>query len=270
MVHGGERRTGEEDPRRFGVAEVPVLLQVGVDGLLDRPHLGLARYVPQRGEQVALHLDGPHDAVAVHEQRGAAQPGGVVDLGLGRLVAGQDLGDLRLGPGLDGEREGVAGHSVAHAGLDLPGRPDRLRGERLGGTGLAEDAVAHRPGVPDAAVHRPDGLDVLLAVHPGEEGRGTLPLAGDEPLRGVLDRLAELVTDVAGYRGDLVAHEFVRVEELLLSAFVQVEQQDHPKLRAVEGRLRDTSRDSHCGTPLLFVTEVRNDRGVRNAGAAMN
>ena len=79
MVDGGQRGAGEEDPGGLGVVEVPVLLQIRVDGLLDGPHLGLPGDVAQRGEQVAPHLDGPDHPVAVHEERGAAQPGGVVD-----------------------------------------------------------------------------------------------------------------------------------------------------------------------------------------------
>lgn len=240
-MDGRERGPGEEHARRLGVGQVPVLFEIGVDGFLDRLYLGLTGDVAQRGEEVALDLHGPHDAVAVHEERGAAQACGVIDLGLGRLVTGQDLRDLRLGARLDGEGEGVARRAVPHPGRHRVRRRRRRRRDRLGGVGLPEDAVAHRPGVLDAAVHRPDGLDVLLAVHPREEGRGALPLAGDEPLRGVLDRLAELVTEVTGHGRDLIAHVLVRVQELLLGSLVQIEQKDHSQPGAVEGRLRYAS-----------------------------
>ena len=59
------------------------------------------------------------DAIAVHEQRGAAQPGGLVDPRLGGGVVGEDLGDHRLAAGFDGERQGVADDAVADAGGDL-------------------------------------------------------------------------------------------------------------------------------------------------------
>src|SRR5690606_38532326 len=62
---------------------------------------------------------------------------------------------------------------------------------------------------------------------------------------GVLDRLAELVTDVTGDGRDLVAHVLVCLEELLLRPLVEVEQQDHPQPRAVEGRLGYASRHGH-------------------------
>jgi hypothetical protein len=45
-------------------------------------------------------------------------------------------------------------------------------------------------------------------------------------LGGVLDGLAQLVADVSGNRGDLVAQLLVRLQELLLSSFVDVDQQD--------------------------------------------
>jgi hypothetical protein len=80
---------------------------------------------------------------------------------------------------------------------------------------------------------------VLLAVHPGEEGRGALPLAGDQPLGGVLDRLAQLVADVPGDGRDLVAELLVRLQELLLGAVVDVDQQDDPEPGAVEHGLGD-------------------------------
>src|SRR5690349_6503084 len=67
MVYGGQRRAGEEEPRGLRVVEVPVLLQVGVDGFLDGTYLGLLGDMAQRGEQVAPHLDGADHPVAVHE-----------------------------------------------------------------------------------------------------------------------------------------------------------------------------------------------------------
>jgi hypothetical protein len=241
VVDCGQRRPGEEGAGGLGVVQVPVLLQVRVDGLLDGPYFGLPGDVAQRGEQVAPYLDGAHDAVAVHEQGGAAQPGGGVDPGLGRGVSGEDLRDGLLPARLDGEGERVADDAVTDPRRRLE---PALRGidARRRAARLADDVEAKGPGVPDATVQRFHHLHVLLAVDPGQERRGALPLTGDEPLGGVLDRLAQLVADVSGDGGDLVAQLLVRLQELLLGTVVDVHQQDDTEPGAVEHGLGDTLR----------------------------
>jgi hypothetical protein len=132
----------------------------------------------------------------------------------------------------------VADHAVTDPGRGLK---TALRG---GGfrraAGLANDVEAKRPGVPYAAVQRLHHLDVLLTVHPGEERRGALPLTGDQPLGGILDRLAQLVADMPGNGRDLVAQLLVRLQELLLGSVVDVHQQDDTEPGAVEHGLGDT------------------------------
>jgi hypothetical protein len=61
-------------------------------------------------------------------------------------------------------------------------------------------------------------------------------------LGGVLDGLAQLVADMPGDGGDLVAQLLVRLQELLLGTVVDVHQQDDAKRGAVEHRLGDALR----------------------------
>ncbi len=241
VVDCGQRRPRVEDPGGLRVAEVPVLLQVRVDGLLDGPHLGLLGHVPQGREQVAAHLDGPYHAVAVQEQGRTAQPRGVVDLRLGRGVVGEDLADRLLAARLHREGERVPDDAVADAGRGLQSAPGRIgTGRRV--AGLADHVEAERAGVPHAAVQRLDHAHVLFAAHPVQERRRALPLAGDQPLGGVLDGLAQLLAEVTGDGLDVAAQVLVRLEELLLGSVVDLHQQDDPQPGAVEHGLGDLVR----------------------------
>ncbi len=265
LVLGGQRRPGEEGAGGLRVAQLAGLLQVRVDRLLDGPHLGLHRHVAQRVAEVADHLDGPYHPVAVHEQRGALQPGVLVHLGPGRGVAGEDPGHLGLAAGLDGEGQRVADHAVrARLGLrraDVPGGRDARqagrhlhRGAGAGGAGrrgLAQDGVAQRAEVvADAAVHRLDHLAVRRAVHPLQEGLLVLPLAGDQPLARVVDRLAQLVADVTGDRGHLVPQLLVHVEEALLGTVLDLQHQHHPQSGVGLGLLLRLGFGQSCHDPL--------------------
>ncbi len=251
--HGGP---GEEPPGGLRVGEVPVLLQVRVEGLLDGPYPGLPGHVAQRGLQVAPHLHRAHDPVALHEQRGAQQPRGAVHVGLGRHVLGQQPGGLRLAAGPYGEGQGVPHDVAADAG-----RGARLTGCRAPAVGLPQDAVAQRVGVTDAGLQGLDGVQVLVAVDPGQEGRGALPLAGQQPLGRVLQRLAELVADVTRNGGDPVADAFVGVQELLLHAVVDVQHQDDPYAGTVERGYRHAARVRRHGRGVRGDRRVRGIRG---------
>lgn len=65
----------------------------------------------------------------------------------------------------------MADHAVPDPGRGLE-PAGVLRGGlgRVHARGLAQNAEAQGPCVEHAVVQRPYGLDVLLAVHPGEEG----------------------------------------------------------------------------------------------------
>ncbi len=235
VVDRRERRAHEEHARGLRVVQVPVLFEVGVDGLLDGAHLGLLGDVPQGSHQVALDLHRPYDPVAVHEQGRAAQTGVVVDAGRRGGVAGEDGRDVLLASRLDGEGEGVAHDAGAQPGGLLQARRGRAGLLAVAAAGLPQDGELERAHGTGARAERLHLFGVVLAVDPCEVLRGTFPLAGDEPLGGILEGLAQLVADVARNRRDVVAELFVRLEELLLGPLVEIHQQDDPEHGAVEG-----------------------------------
>ncbi|WP_306330012.1 acyl-CoA dehydrogenase family protein, partial [Streptomyces venezuelae] len=137
----------------------------------------LRRAVPP--EEVRKHLDVPDTATGRPGYWDAAAEQGLLGLHLPEEYGGGggDLLDLAVvveeaarallpGPYLPSALAAELLHRSGHGELTAA----LARGERIGaaafdiGTGarLPEDAVAHRPGVPDAAVHRLDGFDVLL------------------------------------------------------------------------------------------------------------
>ncbi len=277
MVHGGECRAGEEGTDRDGVTEVTGLHQVRVDGLFNGPDFGLRGHVPHRIAQVTRHLDDPYHPVAAHEQRGAAELRGGIDLSPRRTVVGQDLGHGRLAAGFDQEGEpvpddpaagqGRRGHRVGARRLGCPclgcpclgcqclgcqcfggrcagghggppaagGAVGRLRtvGERTGS--LLHDEIPQRVPAAEACAHRRHQLAVSRAVDPGQEVLGGLPLTGEEPLGGIAERLAELVADVAGHVGYLVANPLVSREEALLVIVEHIHQEQDPQPGRVTG-----------------------------------
>src|ERR1700761_6067352 len=141
-------------------------------------------------------------------------------------AAGQGRRGQRVGAGCVGRRgeSPVAGRAAG-----------RLRPTGQGVGSLPGDDVAQRVLTAEACAHRRNQLAVGRAVNPGQEGLGALPLAGDEPLGGIPEGLAELVADVAGHVGHLVANLLVGLEEALLVIVENVHQEQDPEPGCPDG-----------------------------------
>ena len=131
---GGQRGPGEEGPRGRRVAQVADSSRYGLIASSTALTSGCAATCRIALPRSPVHLDGPHHPVAAHEQRGAAEPGGGIDLRRRRTVVGQDLGHGRFAAGLYREGEPVP---------DDPATGQRRSGQRVGAGRLA--AVAGRP-----------------------------------------------------------------------------------------------------------------------------